>query len=108
MKLLSAKPIPTPFGTVHVPDIDTPPLRLPSAPTREGLAAIKHGIGSDLALVVGLVPIVGDVVADILEDLHEAEIHRILSKEHYERYKEYNKTLPSSIALARIYMFKEK
>ena len=38
-----------------------------------------HAIAIDGSMVPGLIPFVGDVVADVVEDLHAAELRKILT-----------------------------
>jgi hypothetical protein len=99
--------LPTPFGKVTLPALETPPMSLPSMPDEHAKKAIMHGVGEDLAQIIGIVPWVGAVVEDALEDMHQAEIRKMLTSEEYNKFSEYNKTLPTSLALARLFMFKK-
>ena len=106
-KLLSGPRIPTPFGSVKLPDIETPPLALPKAPDAHARKALGHGVGEDLAQIPGIVPWIGDIIEDALEDTHHAEIKKILSPDEYSRFAEHNKVLPTALAIARTLLFKE-
>lgn len=106
-KLVKETVMPTPFGKVTLPAMETPPLKLPGMPDDHGRKAIMHGVGEDLAQVFGVVPWIGSMVEDALEDMHHSEIRRMLTKEEYDTFSEYNKALPTSIALARMFMFKK-
>jgi len=107
MKVFTGPEVPTPFGKVKLPDLETPPIKVPSVPDKRGRKAIGHGLGEDLASVVGLIPWIGDVVEDALEDIHHAEIKKILTPAEYSRFAEYNKSLPTTLALARTLCFRE-
>jgi len=108
MKILEGPSIPTPFGgSVKLPDLETPPIELPQMPDERGRKAIGHGLGEDAAQIVGLIPWIGDIVEDILEDLHHAEIKKILTADEYRKFAEYNKSFPTAIALARTLCFRK-
>lgn len=107
MKVFPGITLPTPFGgSFRLPDIETPPLALPKPPDARSLKVIGHGVGEDISNLVGLIPYVGQVVGDLLEDMHHAEILKLLTKEEYQKFTEYNKVFPSTIALARTLLFK--
>lgn len=108
MKIFTGPTIPTPFGgSIKLPDLETPPITLPKRPDDHARKAIGHALGEDAAQIVGLIPWVGDIAEDILEDLHHAEIKNILTTEEYRKFSEYNKTFPSAVAMVRALCFKE-
>ena len=108
MQIIPSIEIPTPFGgTISTPPLETPPLKLPAMPDERSAKAIAHGLGEDAAMIVGLIPWVGDVLADILVDMHHVEIKKILTDAEYRTFAEYNKSFPTAIALARTCCFKE-
>lgn len=107
MKLFTGPKIPTPFGEIKVPDAETPPIRLPKMPDERGKKAIGHGIGEDAASILGIIPWVGELAEDALQDTHHAEIRKILTAEEYRKFAEYNKSFPSAIAMIRTVCFKE-
>lgn len=106
-KIFTGPEVPTPFGKIKLPDIETPPLRLPTAPDERTRKVLGHGLGEDLSGVIALVPWIGDIIADALEDTHHAEIKKILTGEEYSRFAEYNKAMPTTVALARTLLFKK-
>jgi len=108
MKIFEGPTLPTPFGKVKLPDLETPPLSLPSMPDEHARKAIGHGIGEDLANIPGIIPWVGEIIEDALEDTHHAEIKKILTADEYSKFAEYNKSLPTTLALARTFCFKKK
>lgn len=108
MKIIEGPEIPTPFGgSIKLPDLETPPISLPKMPDEHAAKAIGHGVGEDAAALIGLIPWVGEIVEDALQDLHHAEIKKILTTEEYSKFAEYNKALPTSLALARTLCFKK-
>jgi len=92
--------IPTPFGSVHLPEHK---LGLPKLPSfdEKSRAAMKHAIAIDGAMVPGLIPWVGDVVSDIVEDLHFAELRKILTADQYNEFIKQDKIAPATIAIMR-------
>lgn len=92
--------IPTPFGEVHLPEHR---IGLPKPPPLEGksLSAMKHAIAIDLSMVPGLIPMWGDVVADIVEDLHFAELRKLLTAKQYDEFVKQDKVSPATIAMMR-------
>lgn len=108
MKIFSGPTIPTPFGgEIKLPDLETPPISLPKMPDERGKKVIGHGVGEDAAAIIGLIPWIGDLVADAIIDCHHAEIKKILTDEEYRQFAEYNKALPTAPALARVLCFRK-
>ena len=101
------KLLPTPFGRVELPGIreilpEFPP-KPPEMDERRS-KAMQHAVAIDISSIIGWIPVVGDVVADIVEDLHGAELRKTLTKEEMELYTKYDKVSPSTIALARAFI----
>jgi len=94
--------IPTPFGTVRLPKPERIFLPPPQIDERRA-KALRHVVASDLAAIFGIIPIVGDIIADVVEDLHGAELSRILTPEEQEEYRKQDKVAPSIIALLRTF-----
>jgi len=92
--------IPTPFGEVHLPEHK---VGLPSLPSLDEKSrdAMKHAIAIDLSMIPGIIPWVGDVVADIVEDLHAAELRKILTSKQYDEFLKQDKIAPATIAMTR-------
>ncbi|MBU2578122.1 hypothetical protein KKA69_04830 [Patescibacteria group bacterium] len=65
--------LPTPFGEVSLPVPTLPPLLKRPTIDERRRDIIKHTIASDLAFIPAQIPIIGDVVADVIEDLHGKE-----------------------------------
>ena len=117
MNILPSVTIPGPFGTLHTPALETPPLKLPAMPDDHGKEAIRHSVGQDIAdlsdTILQAIPgadIVGaalDPIRDSIVDLHAKEIRNILTPQEYDQYLEYHKIFPSSVSMARVMCFKE-
>lgn len=107
MKLFEGIKLPTPFGSIKLPDIETPPLALPTMPDEHARKAIGHAIGEDLTIVPGFIPFLGIMIADALSDTHHAEIKKVLSANEYSKFTDYNKALPNTPALIRALLFKD-
>ncbi|MBU0847657.1 hypothetical protein KKH23_10765, partial [Patescibacteria group bacterium] len=63
--------VPTPFGFVNLPEKKLEPPKLPPF-DEKSRGAMKHAIGIDLSLIPAMIPFGGDVIADVVEDLHFA------------------------------------
>jgi hypothetical protein len=92
--------IPTPFGQVSLPEYKIDRPRLPTF-NEKNTRAMKQALGIDLSMIPGLIPIVGDILADVVEDLHGAELRKILTPKQYDEYLKQDKVAPSTIAMAR-------
>lgn len=92
--------IPTPFGRVSLPEHRIQRPRLPSF-NDKSRSAMKHAIAIDLSMLPGLIPVVGDVLADVIEDLHAAELRKILTPKEYDEFLKQDKISPATIAMAR-------
>ena len=92
--------IPTPFGKVHLPEHK---VGLPKIPEfdEKTRSAMGHAIAIDGSMVPGMVPWVGDVLADVVEDLHFAELRKILTTEQYNEFIKQDKVAPATIAMMR-------
>ena len=77
--------IPTPFGSVHLPEHK---LGLPKPPPfdEKSRSAMLHAIAIDGAMVPGMIPVAGDLIADVVEDLHFAELRKVLTPEQYNEF----------------------
>ena len=92
--------VPTPFGRVHLPEHKVELPKLPSF-DEKSRNAMKHAVAIDGSMVPGLIPFVGDVVADVVEDLHVAELRKILTPKQYDEFLKQDKVAPAMIAMAR-------
>jgi len=92
--------VPTPFGSVHLPEKKIEVPRLPSF-DEKSMRAMKHAIGIDVSMIPAMIPLVGDVVADVVEDLHFAEIRKTLTPKQYDEFINQDKIAPAIVAMAR-------
>ncbi|GAI02858.1 unnamed protein product, partial [marine sediment metagenome] len=92
--------IPTPFGTVNLPEHKIGLPKLPSF-DEKSRAAMKHAIAMDLSMIPGLIPYVGDIISETVSDLHIAELRKILTPSEYDRFVKYDKVNPNVVALMR-------
>ncbi len=92
--------IPSPFGAVHLPEKK---IELPKLPSfdEKSRSAMGHAIGIDLSMLPAMIPWVGDVVADVVEDLHFAELRKALTPKQYDEFIKQDKIAPATIAMAR-------
>lgn len=107
MQILPSIAIPTPFGTLHTLAIQTPPMKLPNKPDKREFAALRLAIGQDVATLFGLIPYVGDILSEKIDDMHEAEIMRTLDKDEYAKFVNNAKVFPSTVAMGQTLLFKE-
>ena len=92
--------IPTPFGKVSLPEHKIGLPQLPSLDEKTR-SAMKHAIAIDGSMIPGLIPYVGDVIADVVEDLHAAELRKILTSKEYDEFLKQDKIAPATVAMAR-------
>ena len=92
--------VPTPFGSVYLPEHKIGFPKLPPI-DEKSRSAMLHAIAIDGAMVPGLIPIAGDLVADVVEDLHFAELRKILTPQQYNEFVKQDKISPAIIAMAR-------
>lgn len=90
----------TPFGAVHLPENKLGLPKMPSLDERTR-SAMKHAVAIDLSMIPGMIPWVGDVVADVVEDLHGAELRKILTPKEYDEFLKQDKVAPATIAMMR-------
>lgn len=83
----------TPLGDIRLPPLNLPRLEFPELEERH-MQAVKAAIGQDLAYIPGLIPGVGDVVADMIEDTFGAKIHETLTPEEFTTFKRWDKKSP--------------
>ncbi|MBA7620547.1 hypothetical protein ES703_27898 [subsurface metagenome] len=97
---LPSTTIPTPFGKVSLPEYK---VRVPKLPPfdQKSRNAMKHAVAIDGAMVPALLPFVGDIVSDVVEDLHAAELRKLLSTSEYDEFLRQDKVAPATIAMVR-------
>lgn len=107
MRLASGPKVPTPFGSIQFPNLETPPFEVPKRPDEKERRLIKQALGQDLTQVIALIPAVGDFLADAIGDMHQREIVSLMGMESYLKYAEYDKVFPSTVAAIRVSCFKK-
>lgn len=100
-------PFPTPFGKVRLPGLRIPELH-PIILDERKRKALNYSLGIDVSGVVGIVPVVGDIVSDIIEDTYYEQIREMLSDAEVIDYVRFDKLGPSVVAMARTFMPKER
>ncbi len=99
---IPALDLPTPFGGVRTGALGLPEIQAIKLDPRKR-EAFKATIAIDLSSLIGLVPLIGDVIADVTEDTFGAKLRDLLSTEEMNFYTEFDKTGPSTLALARAF-----
>ena len=105
-ELLPSKEIETPFGKTETPSIELPPLKLPPRPdelSERQKKAFDHALGTTGAQIVGLFPVVGSALSDMLEDIHSPKLKELLTPEEKEKFIKYDRTYPTLFALIRTF-----
>lgn len=100
---LKEQSLQTPLGRITTPEIGLPDLQgLTITPRRRD--ALKATIAIDLSTAIGLIPIIGDVAADIVEDIYGERLKELLTDREFTRYQRFDKLGPSTTALLRAFM----
>lgn len=89
---------------IHIPliDVSLPEISLPELPPKplkldeRQMEIVRYALMDDLG---DLLPIVGDVAADIAY----SELKKKMTPEEYERFLEANKALPSTLAAIKVF-----
>lgn len=103
MIILPRITIPTPFGgSIHTAALETPPFRLPRTPDSRSTKIVLHGLGMDVSGLLKKIPVAGDIIGDMLADMHAAELRELLSDHEDKKFTEQNKLFPASIAAWKI------
>ena len=97
--------VPTPFGSVRLPNIKPPSPRPPVIDERRRKAT-KMAVLSDISFVVGFVPVVGDIVADIVSDTATYELRQILTPDEFTEYVRQDRFGPSTVAVMQAFIKK--
>ena len=100
---LEEKSFSTPFGRVKLPEIRLPEVHEVKLDEHKR-EALRATVGIDAAQVFGIVPVVGDLIADVFEDTHAEVVRETLSDSEFRAYTKYDKLGPSTLAMARTFM----
>lgn len=77
---------------------------LPPAPTPRETELIAMGATVDIAtFLLGMIPVYGDVLADIVGDNIEGDMHRRFTPEEKSEFVEQSRFLPSGLAAWRAF-----
>jgi len=87
---------------VRAPQLEPPSLEPPQMDDRRKQAT-KAAVAQDLAFIVGFVPVLGDAVADVVEDAYFRTIHETLTPEEFDTYKRLDVYSPSTAAMLRTF-----
>lgn len=94
----------TPLGNIGLPSLDLPRLDVPELDNRRK-EAIKAAIGQDLSYFPGLIPVVGDIAANAIEDVFFGKIHEVLTPEELRKFVQWNKKSPlSTVAMLQTFI----
>lgn len=97
---LEERPFATPFGTIKLPEF-SPPI-LPMVTDAPGsIEALKAAAAIDLSFPISFVPVIGDLVADVVEDIYAEKLKAVLTAQQYTDYIRHDKMGPSSVAVMR-------
>lgn len=92
----------TPLGQVRLPEVSAPEPNFPVLDSRK-MEAMKAAIGTDISSVIGIIPAIGDVVSDIVEDVFGEKIRKTLTPGELTTYMKFDKLGPSTYAMARTF-----
>ena len=93
---------PTPFGQIKTPEFELPPLEPISVNERQR-EAYKAAIAIDLTFPISFIPVVGDLVADVLEDTYAEKLRESLTDAELTTYLRHDKAGPSTLAMVRTF-----
>ena len=99
---VEATQFPTPLGTVRTPHLEFPSFEPPQMDDRRKKAT-KAAVAQDLAFIVGFIPVVGDAVADVVEDVYFQNIAETLTPAEFETFKKLDTYNPSTVAMLRAF-----
>ena len=85
----------TPFGPILTPHLTLPELTPPVLDARQR-QAVKAAVAMDLAALVAIVPIVGDIIGNAVQDTYRPQLQRLLSPAETPGFIERNKVSPST------------
>ena len=103
---LRERPIVTPFGRIKLPEVRLPELHEVELDARKR-EVLKAAVGIDASQAVAIVPVVGDIIADTIEDIHQEALRETLNDAEFRAYTKYDKLGPSTLAVARTFMREE-
>ena len=99
---LPERTLDTPFGRIKTPDYGLPELAPIELDARR-LEAYKATLAMDLSAIVAIVPVVGDYIADVIEDTYGEKLSETLSQDELLRFRKHDKAGLSTLALTRTF-----
>jgi hypothetical protein len=87
--------LPTPFGPNITPHLTLPELSPPSLDGRQR-RAVKAAVAMDLAALVAIVPVVGDIIGNAIQDTYRLQLLKLLDPSELPGFNERNKVSPST------------
>lgn len=100
---VSSVKFPTPLGTVNTPHLEFPSLTPPKLDERRK-EVVKAALGQDLAILVALIPLAGDILADVMGDIYFDKLHSLLDPDEFATFKRLDAYNPSTIAALRTFI----
>ena len=85
----------TPFGPINTPSITLPELSPPALDDRQR-QAVKAAVAMDLAALVAIIPVVGDIIGNAIQDTYRPELQKLLHSSEAPGFNERNKISPST------------
>ena len=92
--------IATPFGKAEFGGVEIPPLKLPTL-SESHKRAFAHTLGIEGTRLIGMIPYVGEWIANNVGAMHAHEIKKILTPEEFEKYMRWDRVYPDAIAFLR-------
>ena len=86
---------PTPFGPIITPHLTLPELSPPALDERQR-QAVKAALAMDLAALVAIIPVLGDLIGNAVQDTYRPQLQRLLSPSETPGFIERNKISPST------------
>ena len=86
---------PTPFGVITTPHLRLPELSPPALNERQR-QAVKAAVAMDLAALVAIIPVVGDIVGNAIQDTYRPQLQKLLDPSESPGFNDRNKVSPST------------
>ena len=86
---------PTPFGPIITPHLTLPELSPPALDERQR-QAVKAAVAMDLAALVAIIPVVGDLIGNAVQDTYRPQLQKLLTPSEIPGFIERNKISPST------------
>jgi len=96
----------TPFGEIKTPEVSLPRLIPPKMDDRRR-DGLKATMAIDASSLIATVPVIGEAIADVVEDTYGAKVRETLTREEMDLYVKYDKLGPSTLAALRAFVMSE-